>query len=36
MKQEPSDDNADRFEVQYVSMMSHVFELVHSGVAADL
>ncbi|CAK7231597.1 Proteasome activator BLM10 [Sporothrix bragantina] len=33
MKQEPRDANADRFKVQYVSMLSHVFELVHSGVA---
>ncbi|CAK7270411.1 Proteasome activator BLM10 [Sporothrix epigloea] len=34
MKQEPRDANADRFKVQHVSMLSHIFELVHSGVAA--
>ncbi|ERS96207.1 hypothetical protein HMPREF1624_07116 [Sporothrix schenckii ATCC 58251] len=34
MKQEPRDANADRFKVRYVSMLSYVFELVHSGVAA--
>ncbi len=34
MKQEPRDTSADRFKVQYVSLLSHIFELVHSGIAA--
>ncbi|EPE08720.1 proteasome activator subunit [Ophiostoma piceae UAMH 11346] len=34
MKQEPRDAKADRFKVQYVSLLVHIFELVHSGVAA--
>lgn len=34
MKQEPRDAKADRFKVQNVSLLVHIFELVHSGVAA--
>ncbi|OAA59908.1 proteasome activator subunit [Niveomyces insectorum RCEF 264] len=34
MKQEPRDTSADRFKVQDVSLLSHILELVHSGLAA--
>ncbi|EFX06177.1 proteasome activator subunit [Grosmannia clavigera kw1407] len=34
MKQEPRDTHADRFKVSDVSLLTHIFELVHSGIAA--